>query len=57
MFSRPAWQEGAVEISTVSPNRLLANLMPSDFDLVRPHLRDLELVHGAVLAVAGDELK
>ena len=46
-----------MDISTVSPNRLLADLTPSDFDLIRPHLRDFELVHGAVLAVAGDELK
>ena len=46
-----------MDASIRSPNRLLANLIPSDFDLVKPHLRDFELVHAIVLATAGDELK
>jgi CRP-like cAMP-binding protein len=46
-----------MDISTLSPNRLLASLSPSDLDLVGPHMRDFELVHGAVLAVAGEDLK
>jgi CRP-like cAMP-binding protein len=40
-----------------SPNRLLANLSPADFELVEPYLRPLELIHTIVVASAGDELK
>jgi CRP-like cAMP-binding protein len=40
-----------------SPNRLLANLVASDFELVGAHLRDFPLEHSFVLAAAGDELK
>jgi len=40
-----------------SPNRLLSNLVASDFELVEPHLRDFPLEHAAVLAAAGEELK
>jgi CRP-like cAMP-binding protein len=40
-----------------SPNRLLANLSPADFELVEPYLRPLELIHTTVVATAGDELK
>jgi CRP-like cAMP-binding protein len=39
-----------------SPNRLLANLAASDFDLVGPHIRDIELKPAVVLAAAGDQL-
>lgn len=39
-----------------SPNRLLANLSAGDFDLLRPHLRTIELVHAMELVAAGDEL-
>lgn len=38
------------------PNRLLTNLIAADYDLIRPDLRKLELVHAVVLAAAGDEL-
>jgi CRP-like cAMP-binding protein len=37
-----------------SPNRLLASLLPADFELLRPHLKPVELVHEAVLFEAGD---
>jgi CRP-like cAMP-binding protein len=37
-----------------SPNRLLASLLPSDFELLRPHLKPVDLVHEAVLFEAGD---
>jgi CRP-like cAMP-binding protein len=39
------------------PNRLLSNLVASDFELVGAHLRDFPLEHSSVLAAAGDELK
>ena len=39
-----------------SPNHLLASLSGSDFELLGPHLRSVELVHEAVLAEAGDPL-
>jgi CRP-like cAMP-binding protein len=38
------------------PNSLLANLSSADFELLRPHLHDAELVHETVLARAGDTL-
>ncbi|MGT2437435.1 Crp/Fnr family transcriptional regulator [Bradyrhizobium betae] len=37
-----------------SPNRLLANLSPGDFDLVGAHLRTTELVHATELVGAGE---
>ncbi len=46
-----------MDILAPSSNRLLAGLGPADLDLVKPHLRESELVHMAVLAAAGDELK
>jgi CRP-like cAMP-binding protein len=39
-----------------SPNRLLAGLPPSDFDLLRPHLQTLDLVQEVVLVRAGQPL-
>lgn len=39
-----------------SPNRLLANLSPGNFDLIRYHLRTTELVRAVELVGAGDEL-
>lgn len=39
-----------------SPNRLLGNLSPDNFDLLASHLRTIELVHGAELVGAGDDL-
>jgi CRP-like cAMP-binding protein len=38
------------------PNRLLASLPPQDFELLRPHLKPFELVHGDLLFNAGDTL-
>jgi CRP-like cAMP-binding protein len=40
----------------VSPNRLLASLVPADFELLRPHLKPIELTHEAVLFEAGDKI-
>jgi CRP-like cAMP-binding protein len=39
-----------------SPNRLLASLPLADFELLQPHLRAVELVHGTVLFQAGDRM-
>ena len=39
-----------------SPNQLLASLAPSDFELIRPHLRYVELTHQDVLVRAGEPL-
>ena len=36
------------------PNRLLASLSPADFELVRPHLKTVDLIQGTVLFEAGD---
>jgi CRP-like cAMP-binding protein len=43
--------------SVRSPNRLLAALQSADFELLRPHLKTVELVHGEVLFDAGDPIK
>jgi CRP-like cAMP-binding protein len=51
------WPEGTMDSASRSPNRLLANLSPADFELVEPHLRPLELVRRIVVVKAGDELK
>jgi CRP-like cAMP-binding protein len=40
--------------SPISPNRLLASLLPADFELLRPHLKPVDLVHEAVLFEIGD---
>ena len=39
-----------------SPNQLLASLPPADFELIRPHLRSIELTHQTVLVRAGEPL-
>ena len=41
----------------ISHNGLLASLPPVDFDLVRPHLTAVKLVHEAVLYETGDTIK
>jgi CRP-like cAMP-binding protein len=38
------------------PNRLLASLPPQDFEMLRPHLKPFDLVHGDLLFDAGDRL-
>lgn len=43
--------------STTNPtNQLLASLAPEDFELLRPHLRSVELVQGTVLVEGGAEI-
>jgi CRP-like cAMP-binding protein len=39
-----------------SPNLLLASLPAADFDLLRPHIRSVELKHKAVLVRTGEAL-
>jgi len=43
--------------SVRSPNHLLASLPSADFELLRPHLKTIELVHATVLFEAGDAIK
>jgi CRP-like cAMP-binding protein len=43
--------------SAQSPNRLLASLPSTDFELLRPHLKTIELVHEVVLFEAGDPVR
>jgi CRP-like cAMP-binding protein len=40
-----------------SPNRLLASLPAADFELLRPHLKPIELVHQTVLFETGDTVE
>jgi CRP-like cAMP-binding protein len=46
-----------VDQIVLSPNRLLASLPATDFESLRPHLRPVELVQGAVLVEAGSLLR
>jgi hypothetical protein len=39
-----------------SPNHLLATLPAADFELLRPHLETIELVHEKLLVGAGERL-
>ncbi len=39
-----------------SPNRFLASLRPTDFEVLRPHLKYVELVHEVVLYKTGDTI-
>jgi hypothetical protein len=41
---------------SLSPNHLLASLLPGDFELIRPRLRTHDLRHQAVLVEAGASL-
>jgi CRP-like cAMP-binding protein len=50
-------QKRAMEKSVRSPNRFLASLSSADYELLRPHLKTIELVHAMVLFEAGDPIK
>jgi CRP-like cAMP-binding protein len=53
----PFWQESTVDDPDPPfPNQLLASLPRADFELVRPHLRSVEMEQGAVLVGAGAKL-
>jgi CRP-like cAMP-binding protein len=45
-----------MDLVVPSPNHLLASLLAADFELLRPHLRPVQLVQGAVLVEAGGPL-
>jgi CRP-like cAMP-binding protein len=45
-----------MEESLRSPNRLLASLNPTDFELLQPHFKPVDLVQEAVLFEAGDPI-
>lgn len=45
-----------MECSVQSQNHLLASLPSADFELLRPHLKQIELVHEKVLFEAGDKI-
>jgi CRP-like cAMP-binding protein len=52
----PIRQESALDLKVHSPNQLLASLRATDFELLRPHLRTIELAHRVVLIRAGEPL-
>ncbi|WP_141700870.1 hypothetical protein [Mesorhizobium sp. SEMIA 3007] len=41
---------------TLSPNHSLSSLTPEAFEFLRPHLRTVESVQGAVLVEGGGEI-
>ena len=43
-------------MTSISPNRLLASLRPADLELLRPHLKPVELKNETVLFEAGDKI-
>src|ERR1700709_2277311 len=49
-------QESAMDTGPRSPNNFLSSLSSADFNLLRPHLEHVELIHESVLANAGDTL-
>jgi CRP-like cAMP-binding protein len=51
----PPFQRESV-LSGRSPNKLLASLSVADFELLRPHLRSVELKHKAALVRTGEPL-
>ena len=44
-------------MSVTSPNHLLASLASADLELLRPHLKPVELKHEAVLFEAGAKVE
>jgi CRP-like cAMP-binding protein len=53
----PARQETALDTSPRSQNGFLASLSADDFELIRPHLKTVELVQDFVLINVGETLK
>jgi CRP-like cAMP-binding protein len=52
----PACLQREIGVSGRSPKQLLASLSVSDFELLRPHLRSVELKHKAALVRTGEPL-
>jgi CRP-like cAMP-binding protein len=53
----PVWQETALDTTPRSPNGFLSSLSADDFELIRPHLKSVDLVQDFVLVAVGDTLK
>jgi CRP-like cAMP-binding protein len=53
----PVRQETALDSSPRSPNGFLSSLGADDFELIRPHLRTVDLVQDFVLVAVGETLK
>jgi CRP-like cAMP-binding protein len=53
----PARQEAALDLTPRSPNGFLSSLSADDFELIRPHLRTVDLAQDFVLVSVGDALK
>ncbi|QOZ22602.1 Crp/Fnr family transcriptional regulator [Bradyrhizobium sp. CCBAU 51753] len=51
------WQEVALDTVPRSPNGFLSSLSASDFELIRPHLRTVDLAADSVLIEADEVLK
>jgi CRP-like cAMP-binding protein len=52
----PRTQEMALDIGSRSPNGFLSALTDDDFELMRPHLRTVDLTQDSILAEAGERL-
>src|ERR1700692_4616197 len=50
-------QEVCLEAAPRSPNGFLASLPPDDFELIRPHLRTVDLMQEQVLIEVGETLR
>src|SRR5260370_22970025 len=53
----PSWEEAPLDSGSRSPNGFLSALTADDFELVRPHLRTVELAQALVLGAVGDTLR
>ena len=53
----PVWLETVLDSVSRPPNGFLASLSASDFDLIRPHLRTIDLVQETALVEVDETLK
>src|ERR1700686_4755203 len=53
----PTWQETALDTISRSANGFLSALSADDFELIRPHLRTVDLVQEFALVEVGETLK
>ncbi len=53
----PVRQETALDTSPRSPNGFLSSLSADDFDLIRPHLKTVDMAQDLVIINAGEVLK
>src|ERR1700686_5273421 len=53
----PTWQETALDTISRSANGFLSALSADDFELIRPHLRTVDLVQESTLVEVGETLK